>query len=150
MQQLQQKIEYLQSEFLRERDQEMGRQVAEQINRLEERNVQEHAEMTKTLYEEISSTLRQKQKDEEKSKLIRQKERLEAEFRKQMHVKESEFAQILASERKEASKVNLKNVALEEEVRRLSKETNELEQTKENLMRQQAEYDLQPVKGADG
>jgi hypothetical protein len=40
--------------------------------------------MTKNLYEEISTTLRQKKKDEERSKLARQKERLEAEFRKEL------------------------------------------------------------------
>lgn len=49
---------------------------------------------------------------------------------------------MLANERKEASKVNLKNVTLEEEIRRLQKEGQELNQEKENFMRQQAEYDL--------
>ena len=39
VQQLQQKIEYLQSEFIKDREQEMKKHVVEQINRVEERNV---------------------------------------------------------------------------------------------------------------
>jgi hypothetical protein len=124
--------------------------MAKKLSRMEEQQVQDHAEMTKTLYEEISTTMRQKLKDEERSKMARQRERLEADCRRELQVKESEFAQALAAERKEASKVNLKNVTLEEQVRNLEREKEQLFQEKETLIKQQADYDLQPVRGIDG
>jgi len=57
---------------------------------------------------------------------------------------------MLALERKEASKVNLKNVFLEQEIRKLEQEKEVWNVNKEKLMKQQAEYDLMPVRGADG
>jgi hypothetical protein len=57
---------------------------------------------------------------------------------------------LLAFERKEASKINLKNVTMEEELRRLEQEKEVWTGEKENMMKQQAEFELMPVKGADG
>lgn len=57
---------------------------------------------------------------------------------------------MLAFERKEASKINLKNVTMEEELRRLEQEKEVWTGEKENMMKQQAEFELMPVKGNDG
>ena len=67
-----------------------------------------------------------------------------------MQKKESEFAGLLAKERKEASKINLKNVQLEEDLRQLEAEREHWVQDKENFMKIQAEYDLMPIRGTDG
>lgn len=47
------------------------------MSKLEEKNVLQHAETTKNLYEEIANTLRARFKDEERAKLIKQREKLE-------------------------------------------------------------------------
>jgi len=44
--------------------------------------VHHHAETTKNLYEEISTTLKARFKDEEVAKLAKQREKLEQDFRK--------------------------------------------------------------------
>ena len=59
-----------------------------------------------------------------------------------MQKKESEFAGLLAKERKEASKINLKNVQLEEDLRQLEAEREHWVQDKENFMKTVSEKDL--------
>ena len=75
--QLHQKIEYLQSGFVKEKEIQFNQQLREQIIRLEEKNVHHHAETTKNLYEEISTALKARFKDEEVAKLAKQREKLE-------------------------------------------------------------------------
>ena len=140
----------MQSGFVREKEIQFGKQLREQVVKLEEKNVKQHAETTKNLYEEISAALKARFRDEERAKLTKQREKLEQDFRRQLQVRESEFAQLLALERKEASKVSLKNVTLEEDLRRLEHEKELWSGEKENMMKQQAELELMPVRGADG
>lgn len=135
MQQLHQKIEYLQTGFVKEKETEMNRQLREKVAVIEEKQSLAHAETTKQLYEEIQASLKNRFKDEERARHMRLREKLELDFAKKLAVKESEFAQMLAAERKEASKVNLKNVALEEELRTLEREREHLVVDKENLLR---------------
>jgi len=107
MQQLHQKIEYLQTGFVKEKETEMNRQLREKVAVIEEKQSLAHAETTKQLYEEIQASLKNRFKDEERARHMRLREKLELDFAKKLAVKESEFAQMLAAERKEASKVNL-------------------------------------------
>lgn len=56
--------------------------MREKLAKLESQNQHVHAETTKNLYEEISASLRQRFKAEEKVKIQKLKASLEADFKK--------------------------------------------------------------------
>ena len=59
---------------MKEQEQEFNKQMREKMSRLEAQNSQVHAETTKNLYEEISASLRQRFKAEERMKIQKLKE----------------------------------------------------------------------------
>ena len=118
--------------------------------KMEEKRIKEHAVATQEIYEEIQRVLTRKLKEEEKQKLKKHKETLNKDFQIELSKMESQFDAKLAKERQETSKTNLKMAQMEITCQTLEAQVDNERQGKENLLQQQNELDLKPVRGSEG
>lgn len=72
------------------------------------------------------------------------------EYKQELAKKESHFEGVLAKERQQVSKANMKLAQMELNMETLERQVEVERSDKENLQRQQNELDLKPVRGSQG
>lgn len=98
----------------------------------------------------MERVLRQKFSAEERIKVKRMRQELETEYKTELAKKESHYEAMIAKERQQVSKANMKIAQKELEMETLQSELTIERQDKENLQARQNELDLKPVKGSQG
>eukprot|EP00347_Sterkiella_histriomuscorum_P015626 403356318 len=124
-----------QNQFIEEKNQEFESLRDRELSRFEEEKLINHARTTQIVYEDVSKVLITKAKEEEKQKLERAKQKVVQDYEEKMRKLEAQWSMQIASERKQRSKVELKNAQLEQQVYELMDKFKNMEYDKENTQK---------------
>lgn len=111
----------------------------------EQHKAEQHAKETQQIYEDVQRVMTERLRNEVKSKLQTQKDKLTQEYRSQFDQERNMMEATLARERQELARTNILNAKLEQrliELEQLVSVTNENELAKGNQ--------LKVVRGEDG
>eukprot|EP00347_Sterkiella_histriomuscorum_P011618 403371761 len=124
-----------QNQFIEEKNQEFESLRHKELSRFEEEKLINHARTTQIVYEDVSKVLITKAKEEEKQKLERAKQKVVQDYEEKMRKLEAQWSMQIAQERKQRSKVELKNAQLEQQVYELMDKFKNMEYDKENTQK---------------
>lgn len=148
--QLEKQIELEREVIETTKEREFAQRLQNERLRNQEQQVVDAAQTTQDIYAEMDTVLRQKFAAEEKGKIKKMRLEFATEFKLELAKKESQFEALLAKERQQVSRANLKVAQLEIQVETMEEQWRVEKKEKENLQKQHNELDLKPVRGSGG